>query len=540
MFTKILFAVCSVSILCSPTSSIAEPQANGECVVLYPPGMAPTPPDGYGDPKRMDPFSPNVIRRVLIAAHVVRSTSGSGGISSSDINTAIAQLNSAYSSAMIDFQLDQTDNIDNDSYFELTQGEWSSLAQINVIPRKLNIYFVPQAVGINGIAYLADNRCAVTNAAAINGSTLPHEVGHNFFLYHTHGHPGHDQELVNGSNCTTAGDLICDTPAEPYNNNNGILGYVYTNTCGYFGTFTDANNQLFAPDTRNYMGYAPASCRNRFSTQQIQVMNQTLSSILFSLISIPVTATNRIGTSNAGGSLTINGQFLGSGNSIDLEPGVTYLGKTNSERLQGNNKHKNWQQRNSEYHLQENFSVERSDPTRDAYFVSLEPATATTSLIDVPSTSGGTLQFNDPWYLNSDGTQGNNFGPQVNVPLNQNNGMSGAYNQTVGGVFLNQVPDPNDPNKPYYSVGAPNPNTIGGFESYFVNWDNANPSQVEFQNSNAAQTGVVFKQSGATATAKYKAHLASPDGASHGAPSPALAQKKIFLPPLAFRFFLLN
>jgi hypothetical protein len=104
--------------------------------------MAPTPPDGYGDPKRMDPFSPNVIRRVLIAAHVVRSTSGSGGISSSDINTAIAQLNSAYSSAMIDFQLDQTDNIDNDSYFELTQGEWSSLAQINVIPRKLNIYFV--------------------------------------------------------------------------------------------------------------------------------------------------------------------------------------------------------------------------------------------------------------------------------------------------------------------------------------------------------------------------------------------------------------
>jgi hypothetical protein len=76
-------------------------------------------------------------------------------------------------------------------------------------------------------------------------------------------------------------------------------------------------------------------------------------------------------------------------------------------------------------------------------------------------------------------------------------------------VFLNQVPDPNDPNKPYYSVGAPNPNTIGGFESYFVNWDNANPSQVEFQNANAQQTGVVFKQSNATATAKYKAHLAS-------------------------------
>jgi hypothetical protein len=105
-------------------------------------------------------------------------------------------------------------------------------------------------------------------------------------------------------------------------------------------------------------------------------------------------------------------------------------------------------------------------------------------------------------------------------------------------VFLNQ--DYNIPGNPYYSVGAPQQQIIGGLESYFVNWDNANPSQVEFQNANALQTGVVFKQSNATATAKYKAHLASPDGASHGAPSPALAQKKIFLPPLAFRFFLLN
>jgi hypothetical protein len=42
-----------------------------------------------------------------------------------------------------------------------------------------------------------------------------------------------------------------------------------------------------------------------------------------------------------------------------------------------------------------------------------------------------------------------------------------------------------------------------------VKWDDSNPSQVEYQNANAQQTGVVFKQSGATATAKYKAHLAS-------------------------------
>lgn len=157
---------------------------------------------------------------------------------------------------------------------------------------KLNIYFCPQSSGINGIAYLASNKCAVTNSAAINGSTLPHEVGHNFYLYHTHGTG--IQEYVNGSNCTTAGDFLCDTPAEPYNDGYGISGYVYNNTCAYFGTFRDPNNELFTPDTHNFMGYAPPNCRNSFTEKQIQKMNQTLSTILSYLITVQVPLANKI------------------------------------------------------------------------------------------------------------------------------------------------------------------------------------------------------------------------------------------------------
>lgn len=42
-----------------------------------------------------------------------------------------------------------------------------------------------------------------------------------------------------------------------------------------------------------------------------------------------------------------------------------------------------------------------------------------------------------------------------------------------------------------------------------MKWDDSQPAQIAFQNANAGQTGVVFKQSGATATAIYKAHLGS-------------------------------
>jgi len=476
-----------------------------DCVVLYPPNMEKEPPSGYGDPDILNSYEPTTGRRVLIAAHIVRSTNGTGGISSNDINTALTQLNNAFTSAKIEFILDTTDYIDNDSYFELTKSEWESLANINFIPRRLNIYFVPRAVGFNGIAYLRDRRCAVTNAAAINGSTLPHEVGHNFFLYHTHGHPGHEQELVNGSNCRNAGDLLCDTPAEPYNDDNGISGYVYANTCQYFGTFRDQNNELFTPDTRNFMGYAPANCRNRFSNQQINKMNQTLSTYLYDLLTIPVTVTNRIGTNNAGGTLTINNQLVASGGSIELEADVMHLGKTNHERLQGNNKHKNWDEDNAQYRLQEAFEAKRERPARDAYFVGLNPVIITTQLIET-SIAGGYVEFRDPWYLaDASNNQPNQF-LRYSVPFSP----TGAYNQNTGGVFLNQGLDWQPP---YYSIRVASvqnielPHTGRVHQFYFQGWIASPRGSAKFKNADELETPVVFKQEGATVSANYKGSI---------------------------------
>jgi len=141
--------------------------------------------------------------------------------------------------------------------------------------------------------------------------------------------------------------------------------------------------------------------------------------------------------------------------------------------------------------------------------------TIKTDLVDLPGTTGGDIQFKDPWLVDTTDSRFyehpygyRNLG--MNAPFKpESSPFYPTLESKYKGVFLNQGGPINNWSPPYYSVGAPNPNTIGGYESYFVKWDDSQPAQIAFQNANASQTGVVFKKSGATGTAKYKAHLAS-------------------------------
>lgn len=376
-FTKI-FLFLSIILI---ASTLLQAQ---KCFEVMTPGFPSIPDSSFGDPDELALFQPTEVRTIYVAAHIVRSSSGAGGISETDLNISIQQFNSAFTDVMIEFVHNQTDYIDNDTYFNLTLSEWATLSMINDVDNKLNVYFVPEITGYSGMANTPGNKCAVTNEAAINGSTLAHEVGHNLYLYHTHGNG--IEELVNGSNCSVAGDFLCDTPAEPFNNGNGILGYVFTNTCEYFGTFRDANNQLYNPDTHNFMGYSEPNCTEHFSTLQIQKMNQTLVTILSELINATVPLANKIAgniipnipivqpsTLTVVGVTTVN-----SGSSANLLDGNSYDIKTNQERFPdygtyGTIKHNNWNSQSSQFKLTENYTIDRANsPYRDANFESMK------------------------------------------------------------------------------------------------------------------------------------------------------------------------
>lgn len=214
------------------------------------------------------------ISSVPIKAHIVRTSAGTGGLSEGQLNAALANMNAFYANAFMEFYVcDGINYIDDDNFYDFETNDETALTSVNNVSGLINIYFTDNIVssssggGICGYAYLPGGQDVIlmANSCAINGSTLPHEVGHFFSLLHTHG-PSNSTlttELVNGSNCDTDGDFICDTPADPQLSYGNV-----TAGCTYIGTDMDANGDTFVPNPRNIMSYSRKECRDELSIQQ--------------------------------------------------------------------------------------------------------------------------------------------------------------------------------------------------------------------------------------------------------------------------------
>ena len=87
------------------------------------------------------------------------------------------------------------------------------------------------------------------------GTTLTHELGHAFNLYHTFEGDGNGGQCPTNGDCETDGDRVCDTP--PHKRSTSCDAA--TNSC------TGASN---AAHVHNYMDYSGGSCQNEFTAGQ--------------------------------------------------------------------------------------------------------------------------------------------------------------------------------------------------------------------------------------------------------------------------------
>lgn len=209
--------------------------------------------------------------------HLLAASNGSSTITLAEIYAEIDSVNSFYANAGLVFIECTAPQIINDDYyydFDYTLHDADVLNQFytsNVV----NMYFANTVTASDGSSLCGYSRYPpsedyVVMAAncSTNGSTLAHELGHLFGLPHTHG--GTADELVDGTNCATEGDYICDTPADPTLSNS-----IVNTSCIYTGTALDANGMPYAPNPNNIMSYSRKNCRNYFSPLQYTTINLT-------------------------------------------------------------------------------------------------------------------------------------------------------------------------------------------------------------------------------------------------------------------------
>ena len=219
---------------------------------------------------------------IPVKVHIITNDDGSGGIDISDVISELNEVNTYFENSFVEFYVcDEVNYINSSSLYDFDSDTQQDLLFSNHQENILNVYFVNDisfgSGGACGYTYLPGNTNQYYDAVVMDndcttsqsGTTLTHEMGHHLNLIHTHGPQNGTltDELVNGTNCSVAGDLLCDTPADPQ------LGYSNVNdvNCLYSESgppTTDAQGNLFDPDTSNIMSYAPQECTNTITDQQ--------------------------------------------------------------------------------------------------------------------------------------------------------------------------------------------------------------------------------------------------------------------------------
>ncbi len=212
-----------------------------------------------------------VDREFVVMAHLVRDSFQLINSSPEEIEAALELVNLWFEPICTKFVLRQVDTIENFQYsvpesFNVLDQIWANHHANN----RINLYVVSDVGFISAEPVFAtfegilqhESGGVLINFQALNDVPvwLVHAFGHYCGLLNTN--EDFANQLVNGDNCETTGDEICDTPADPFNpfdQENNLTSFLDMG-CRFIFTGLDANGEFYLTQTGNAMSPYPTDC----------------------------------------------------------------------------------------------------------------------------------------------------------------------------------------------------------------------------------------------------------------------------------------
>jgi len=239
----------------------------------------------------------SAVQYIPLKIHIVGNDQAGGYYKISNLLDVLCKLNEDYIPVGFHFYIyGDLNYINNSDLYEHSGFNVTSIVNQTKTRNVANIYFVQDPAGNCGyFSGWGDYVAIAKSCASPNSTTVSHELGHYFSLPHTfsgwEGRSPSDpaeagDERANGSNCVTAGDNFCDTPADYISNRW---------SCPYNNAKLDFTGTPYNVDGSLFMSYANDACQDKFSPEQIDAMQAYLSGTREYLLNYPPPVADSVG-----------------------------------------------------------------------------------------------------------------------------------------------------------------------------------------------------------------------------------------------------